>query len=188
MAGAEADGPMGEAVAEREDREQADLEALRVTREESRVVLDHQVALLNEIDDRAVRTVRLAGVTLGIVVSVLGLAGPSLLSGAGTTVLLLVSLGVCSLLVCVLVGIGTYSTSGASFGIDESFRREILAGTYAEREWLRELLAAYNGWSDEMQQVIERDGMYLLVTQLLLLAGIAFLATAIALTATASYL
>lgn len=185
MGGADADGATD---GERDDPEPTALEALRVTREESRAVLDHPVALLNEIDDRTMRTVRVAGVALGIVVSVLWLVGPSLLSRGGMTQLLLISLGACSLLGCVLVGVGTYSTAGASFGIDESFREEVVAGSYDEREWLRNLLAAYDVWSSEMQLAIERNGVYLLVVQLLLLLGTSLLATAIALTAMASYL
>lgn len=102
--------------------------------------------------------------------------------------LLLVGLGTVSLLACVVVGVGTYSTSGANFGVNDSFRREVLTDSYSEREWLRNLLAAYDGWSAEMQRVIERNGVYLLVVQLLLLLGIACLATAIALTAMTTYL
>lgn len=185
MAGANADGSAGDG---RDDRERTDLQALRVTREESRAVLDHQIALLNEIDERAVRTVRLAGVTLGIVVSVLGLVGPTSLPGAGVVSTLLVTLGVGSLLVCVLVGVGTYSTSGANFGIDESFRRDVVSGSYAEDEWLRSLLAAYDDWSSEMEENIQRNGAYLLVSQLLLLLGIVSLATAIGLTVVTAYL
>lgn len=183
--GADADGSTD---GEPDDPEPTALEALRATREESRAVLDHQVALLNEIDDRTMRTVRVAGVALGIVVSVLGLVGPSLLSRGGMAQLLLVCLGACSLLGCVLVGVGTYSTAGASFGIDESFREEVVAGSYDEREWLRNLLVAYDVWSGEMQLAIERNGVYLLLVQLLLLLGTSLLATAIALTAMASYL
>lgn len=183
MAGADADGAV-----DANDGTPTEIEALRVTREESRAVLDHQIALLSEIADRTVRTVRLAGVTLGIVVSVLGLGGPSLLSEAGVPARLLVGLGTVSLLACVVVGVGTYSTSGANFGVNDPFRREVLTDSYSEREWLRNLLAAYDGWSAEMQRVIERNGVYLLVVQLLLLLGIACLSTAIALTAMTTYL
>lgn len=183
------DGPGadGSASGNGERQERTDVEALRLARDESRAVLDHQVELLNEIDARAVRTVRLAGATLGVVVSTLGLAGPSLLSGAGVVVLLLTVVGVCSLLVCTLVGVGTYSVSEARFGVDDSFRDEVRAGSYDERTWLRDLLAAYDEWSGEMERTIERNGLYLLTAQLLLLSGISFLVTAIALSAVPTY-
>lgn len=46
MAGADADGAV-----DANDGTPTDVEALRVTREGSRAVLDHQIALLNEIAD-----------------------------------------------------------------------------------------------------------------------------------------
>lgn len=185
MAGANADGSSGDG---RDDRERTDLQALRVTREESRAVLDHQVALLNGILTRTMWTVRLAGVALGLVVSVVGIAGPSTLFDAGMAVLVPAFVGVCSLVGCVFVGLGTYSITRMQFGVDDSFREEVIAGSYGEREWLRDLLAAYDAWSGEMRRMNRRNTTYLLVAQLLLLAGITFLVSAVVLTVMTSYL
>lgn len=185
MAGADADGALDPGG---DDPEPPDLAALRVTREESRAVLDHQIALLNELDDRTMRTVRLAGFLLGLVLTVVGILGPTTVAAFGPLVIGSAGFGVCCLVGCVLVGVGTYSTSNASYGIDGSFRSDVVAGSYGEREWLCDLLTGYDEWTVKMQRVTERNGAYLLPAQFLLLAGFTLLVLAIALTAMATYL
>lgn len=48
----------------------ADLEALRTAHTEARTVLDHQIELLNDSDDKAMRTVRITLLIIGLIVSI----------------------------------------------------------------------------------------------------------------------
>jgi hypothetical protein len=47
----------------------SDVEVLRSGREEARLVLDHQLQVLNDLQEKAIRTVKIAGVILGLVLS-----------------------------------------------------------------------------------------------------------------------
>lgn len=54
-----------------------DIEVLRSACEESRLVLDHQLDVLGEIDDKAIWSVRTAVIVLGLVISAVSFADGS---------------------------------------------------------------------------------------------------------------
>lgn len=72
----------------------SDVEALRLTRVESRIVLDHQIALQKDIDEKALRTVRLSLVLITLVVSVAQLMGSSQVASLETGTVLSIGVGV----------------------------------------------------------------------------------------------
>lgn len=78
------------------------VETLRVTQAEAREVLAHQLETLSDIDDKAMRTVRIALVVFGIVLSASTFPN-------GTAFVNWVTVGgAVSLILSILCGIGTY--------------------------------------------------------------------------------
>lgn len=127
----------------------SDIEALRVTHEESRAVLDHQIALQKDLDDKAIRTVRLALVLIAFVVSVAQLMGPDRVTPQEIGVLLSVVAGTFGLSLAVFIGLGVYVETDVPFGIGPGHREEVTPLVYSEREWLEVLLAEYDEWTDD---------------------------------------
>lgn len=158
--------------------DRSDLHALQLAREESRAVLDHQVALMNDIDDKAMRTVRTAVVILGILASAGGIAGTATLEAVSALVLLLLAIGVGCLFGATFAGIGTYAASDLEFGIGDVYRQDVRAYRYSQREYLTFLLDGYDEWISTMRTKTRRNATYLFWTQVLLVASFVALATA----------
>lgn len=159
------------------DKEVDSIETLRSACEESRAVLDHEIGILNDIDDKAIWTVRTAVIITGLVVSAASIARNQ---GVSPPVLVKISagLGVVVLLFTMVSGVMTYSISAPEPGISAQYRTAVLNEGISEEEWRRELLEGYNRWIAQMQLVNEKNGYYLFLTQMLLLLGVLLLAVA----------
>lgn len=153
----------------------SDLETLRVTREESRDVLDHQLSLLNDLDDKAMRTVRTAVLLLGILISAAGIAGPERLADLHPLVKWLSGTAALLLFVTSIIGTATYIASDMTFGVGRSHRAEIRSENYSEREWLFVLLDEYDKWTGEMRRTNESNARNLQAAQFLLALSLALL-------------
>lgn len=155
--------------------DQPDVTALRLTREESRVVLDHQIATLNDLDDKAMRTVRTDVVLLGILASAAGIAGPERLSDLGLVVQAFSAAAGACLFLSAIAGTGVYVMSDLTYGIGASYRDELRHEGYTEREWLEVLLDDYDSWTGSMRKITDNNAFYLTVTQGLLAIALALL-------------
>lgn len=151
---------------------QPDSRALEVTLAESRRTLDKQLNHLQEIDDKAMRTVRTAVIVVGFVVSALGIASPSSVIQLQTQTLLFSASGVALLTVAAIMGVATYSVTDVPLGIGPSYREEVQVGGYTNREWTRELFTGYDRWAEELTTEIARNRDLLNVAQILLVAGL----------------
>lgn len=160
---------------------ESEIAALRLTRKESRLVLDHQIALLNELDDKALRTARTAVVVLGILVSAVGIAGRGTVLDLPLVVQVLGGAGGVFLSATVLVGIALYSSTDITFGIGDGHRDELANTAYTEREWLKLLLTEYADWSDTMERLNETNAERLLIAQLCLSTALLSLLSAVGL-------
>lgn len=159
----------------------SDPEALHLTREESRAVLDRKLKALDEINTKAMHTVRTAVVLLGLVISTLALlrrsdptgftGAPAIVAGSGTLCLLL----------AIGTGLVTYSIAGVPDGVSQSYRDEVREGGYDEVNWLLVLLGGYDQWVDGANEAKKRKERHLLWTQLLLAVGLTLVASAIGL-------
>lgn len=138
-----------------------DIEALRKTVEESRLVLDHQIALLNDIDDKAAQMVRLSILLIALIISVGQVMGPEQLSNLHSMTKMAAGVALFLLFLVVLFGIGIYDASDLSFGVSENHRSELKKANYTEREWLNLLLDEYNDWTDEADGIIENNAKWL---------------------------
>jgi hypothetical protein len=146
----------------------SDIESLRVTREESRTVLDHQISLLNDLDDKAMRTTRTAVVLLGIIISAAGIIGADELARLPDLVFWGYGAGAFGLFLTTIAGIIAYSQSDMTFGVGSLHRDEVREQSYTEREWLGLLLEEYDEWTSEMRYVNSRNASIVTVTQFLL--------------------
>lgn len=103
----------------------SDIEALRITRTEYRAVLDRQISLLDDLEDKAMWTARTAVILLGILVSGAGIAGRPGLVGLPIGATITFGLGAAGLIVTIFVGVGVYTVSQPRFGVGDSHRREV---------------------------------------------------------------
>lgn len=160
---------------DQDEKELSDVEALRITREESRAVLDHRVKDINAMDDTALRIGRVAVIVLGIILSGAGLIGTNRLTSMPTGVLMLFGFGVLLLLITLLISILTYTDSELDVGIDSTWREEVREEGYSEEEWLDTLLEGYDEWIGLLQQEQSANRFQLLITQLLLVTALLIL-------------
>lgn len=158
-----------------------DVEALRATREEARQVVDHQIAYLNDIDDRAMRTVRIGVVVLAAFASAVKLGDDAVVSDPASVAGVVTAVGAVLLTGAIVSGVLTYSVSDPDFGIGAADVREARRVDGAEAAWLRVLLRGYEEWIAENNRVNRRDATYLWWSQFLLAGGVALLSTGVGL-------
>jgi len=149
----------------------SNIRSLRITHEEARTVLDHQISILNDIDNKATRTVRITAVILGILVS-----APSVIENPNTYVNPFTKWGVIGLVLSISLGMFTYSSSSPDLGPNSNDINRMLDEKYREDEWLVILLNSYEDWIDRTQQVNQFNGVFLVLTQLSLVTSLTLLA------------
>lgn len=142
------------------DPETSDIEALRVTREESRIALEHQIAMQKDLDEKALRTVRLSLVLLALIVSVAPLMDPDRVTSLDIETLLSVAAGVLALSITVFIGLGVYVETDVPVGIGPGHRR-VQTQAYTEREWLDVLLDEYDDWTDDATASNDLNALWL---------------------------
>ncbi|WP_155120766.1 hypothetical protein [Haloarcula sp. K1] len=147
------------------------INSLKITHEEARAVLDHQISILNDIDNKATKTVRITAVILGIVVS-----APSVIKNPTDFVNQFTKWGVVGLVLSIALGMITYSSSSPDLGPNSNDINRMLNKKYREDEWLVILLDSYEDWIDRTQRVNRFNGVFLALTQLSLITSLALLA------------
>lgn len=163
------------------DEDVSDPESLHLTREESRAVLDWKLAVLDDIDEKAMHTVRTAIVLVGIVVSAAGIVGRDGLVAFGLIPVILAGAGTVSLLLSAVGGIVIYTVSGVPDGISRAHQNDVLERSFEESEWLYVLLVSYVEWIDGVARTNRRNARYLTGIQTLLALGLFLLVLAVAL-------
>lgn len=149
----------------------SNIRSLRITHEEARTVLDHQISVLNDIDNKATKTVRITAVILGIVVS-----APSIIKNPNTYINSFTEWGVVGLVLSIALGMFTYSTSSPDLGPNPNDINRLLDDKYREDKWLVILLSSYEDWIDRTQRVNRFNGIFLTLTQISLIISLALLA------------
>lgn len=154
---------------------QSDLEALRIARLESRSVLDHRINLLNDLDDKAIRTVRLSIVILALIISVAQIGEGSALQSAHllTQTSIVFSGGL--LVLAIFIGLGVYSHSNPILGVAAEHREEVISVGYTEREWLEYLLGEYDEWNESLVEAINTDAKWTFRAQSAMAIALAYL-------------
>lgn len=156
----------------------ADVEALRLARREARLKLDHEIGLVYETDDTALRTVRTAVVVLGVLVSAGGIAGVDDIVRLPVAALALFIVGSGCLLASVFTGIGVLAVSDFAFGVASTTIDHTVAAVDSEETYLEHLLESYREWVTQMVRVREKNSERLLVVLASFFLGILCIAAA----------
>ncbi|ELY92050.1 hypothetical protein [Natrinema altunense] len=150
--------------------EQHDIETLRFVCDESRNVIDHQIDDLNDIDDKALRTVRITMVVVGFLVAAAQVENADPIFNRITT------LGGLFLLLSITTGVLTYSASNLDLGPGPDYLIDVLSESNSEKEERIEATRSYAYWMYKNETVLQKNGWYLIITQFLLIFGMLLLA------------
>lgn len=140
---------------------------------EARAVIEAQNTTMGDIDDKAMRTVRLNAVLLGLLVTGVQFA-PALF----TTVALQVAF--VFLIVSTVCGIITYNESDLYVGPGGDYLETLGAETFAEQPWYEDLITALGGMVAENHSEIRRNEKWLTAMQVTLVVGIGSAVAAVA--------
>ena len=144
----------------------SDTETLETALIESRRTFDKSVARLEDIDDKAMRSVRTAVLLAGLVASAISLGGPESVSQVGLLPVLTGAAGVVSLGASTVVGIGVYAATEYPFGVQSPHRPSVAGSERTYDAWLLALLDTYDTWIDELHIETTRTIGYLEFVQL----------------------
>lgn len=139
---------------------------LQVGYSEARTVIDSQRDVFSDVDEKAIRTVRLNALIMGVVVGAAQLAGATIFHfpiPTGGTICLFLSLG---------AGLITYSESDLYLGANRAYIERLIANEFEADRWETDLLIRMGDWMAANQRVIQWNGRLLFVTQTLLFLGI----------------
>lgn len=140
---------------------------------EARAVIDAQNTTMSDIDDKAMRTVRLNAVLLGLLVTGLEFA-PDMFHNAtlqGAFVFLIVS---------TMCGVVTYNESNLYVGPRGEFVEDLARDDFPGPPWEEDLLEAMAGMVAENYDDIRRNSKWLTITQVTLVLGIVAAVMAVA--------
>ena len=151
------------------------IETLRSAHSEACEVLAQQVETLSDIDDKALRTVRIALIVFGI-----GLSATAFPNGTAFLNWITVG-GMVSLTLSVLFGIVTYGASNPPVGVGPEYLDEARTTPYTEAEWRDLLVSGYDEWITDVERQIQSNARTLLLAQLFLGCSVVLLATGVSL-------
>lgn len=138
--------------------------------EEARAVIEAQNATMTDIDDKAMRAVRLIAVIIGLLVAGLqydATTQPTIFNVDALTV------AFAFLVLAFIAGIATYDESNLYVGADGEFI-EVLAHHGELDFWDQELCVTLSGMIAENHDEISRNARFLRAMNALLIAGIIF--------------
>lgn len=141
--------------------------------ESARRVYDRQVATLENIDDKAMRTTRTAVLVLGFIAAALTAGGPDAVSNLNLIPVLFGGAGTLTVFLSAFLGIGIYTVTEYPVEIRESDLRA--ANRVSREEWVDGTLAHLQQTSAAISREISQNTRYLEVSQLLLMSGSSFL-------------
>lgn len=145
-----------------------------LTYREARNVLDAQRETITDIDDKALRTVRLTAVLLGLFVAAGRLGGPTLFDPR------LAAVGVILLFGSIVTGIATYSESDLFLGPNRRYVEQLATDSFVGTEWHTDFLMTAAVWIGANADDIRWNGQLLTLTQGLLVLGLGALTLAVA--------
>jgi hypothetical protein len=143
-----------------------------VAYDEARAVLEPQQGTASDIDDKALRTVRLVVVLVGLLVSTIRITDVSV-----ALPLLVPGLGF--LLGSVVAGTFTYSESDPYQGPGPAYLDQLVDAGTGDADWEREHLGTLGDWIAENADEIAFNGLLFVLTQVFLLLGVTLLALAL---------
>ena len=150
-----------------------DLESLRISQEEARTVLDHQIDTVSEVDQKAAETTRLVGLMLGLILTAASIIAQSALTLDPYLNWATFS-GIVLLIAAFIASVITYSSTNIEAGIGKSDIQRLIDGKYTEKEWLILLLRSEGEWMEENEKRLQQNTRWLFVAHFFLIAGVIF--------------
>ena len=147
---------------------------LETTYREARTVLEAQNSVLGDIDTKALQTVRLNVVLIGIVIAAAEIVGPEVFADGWLT------LGILALLGSVFLGMITYSESDSYLGPNKEYITQLVYDEFDDTSWDRDLVETYAEWIDLNSDIVRWNGSLLEGAQGLLLVGLILILLSIA--------
>lgn len=148
-----------------DEQDSYDVDSLRVTREEARAALDHQIEALDDIDDKAAHTLRLNVLLIGVVLTMASVfASSNATPPIGRVANSLVVAGTLASGISMITSIWVYSSTSYRTGAGPSDVREFLSRNPPEGELLAALVCSYAAWMERNSQLNRRDGFTLFVS------------------------
>jgi hypothetical protein len=144
-----------------------------VTYEEARTVLDRQQQLIADIDEKAVQTVRITTVLLGVIVTGAEVSNTTIFHDE------FLIAGGASLFLSIIAGMWTYSESDLYIGPNKDYVRQLAKGSFYGTEWDDDLLMTMADWIEANHGDITFNGRLLSLTQILLALGVLLVALAV---------
>jgi hypothetical protein len=139
----------------------------RITYEEGRHVLEAQRADIDDIDDKALRTVRITALLLGV-----GVTGVRV-TGTGHINKVVASASLFSFLVSLLFGIFVYNESDEVIGPTANYLGRLRRND-TSAQWEADLLVQFENWIDENRKIVDFNGRLLVTCQFFFILGISF--------------
>lgn len=139
-------------------------------------VIDTQIDLLSDLDDKAIDTIRLAAAIVGAFVALAQVRGLQLFEPVTAAV------GVFSLLLSLLAGITTYQESGdLRIGPQRAYVRKLAENDFPDTTWEADFFEKSGRWIERNHDVIAWNSKLLTATQVFLFTGLVCLALSVAL-------
>lgn len=168
-----------------EDTQQySDIEALEVTREMGRAVIDQQIENLNGLNDKAAQTIRFNVLILGVILTVFSLTLNAGTQTGATGYLVNGAIGAGVLLsgVSILAALWAYTSSRKEVGPTGPAMEQVIAeeNAYSKRQWLRGAIRGQSNWIQENERVNRKDAFALFISHLYLFVSIGLYAFGVA--------
>ena len=140
-------------------------ERREVTYEEARAVLEAQRETIVDVDEKAIWTVRITVLLIGVLISVWRIE-PELFDPLFATLAAIVLVG------SLAAGTFTYSESDLYLGPSKEYIHQLADGDFDGDDWERDLLYSFGEWISGNDQEIQISSQFLFVAQTALLCGI----------------
>lgn len=138
---------------------------LEVTHGEARAVIEAQNETMTDIDDKAMRTVRLTAALIGVLVAAIQFAPAIFHDG-------FLLAGIVLLIISMIVGIVTYDESNLYLGPRGEYIEALSADAFADDHWDQDLLETFAGMIAENYDDIQWNARLLRWSLRLLISGL----------------
>lgn len=145
---------------------------LETTYDEARTVLDAQHETLSDIDDKAMRTMRITAIILGVIVSLARFAGDVLnqyVAGVGGAILVF----------SIVLGVETYNESDIFLGTNRAYIEQLVHDDFRDTSWEQDLIMTYGGFIEENATEIEANSFLFRGQQICFVLGLVLLGVAV---------
>jgi len=174
-------GDSGDNESSSDPLEEHDIDSLRLSQEETRAVLDHQIESFRRIDDKAARTFRLDGLLLGLILTGLSFITQSESVDFSTVLNNWTIAGVVLLIASFILAVVTYTVTDVNTGLGPADIRRLVTEEYTEKHWLILLLRSEAAWMEENTRRQDINGKLLTASHIALIAAVSSLSLGIVL-------